>query len=86
MPLTKRNDALSVEQLADLDAALNDPEVNIHVLPVTVEVARLASEPAKADLPDPFDRLILATAKANGLTLVSPDRLMRNLSIAPAIW
>lgn len=30
----KRNDALSVAQLADLDAALNDPEINIHVLPV----------------------------------------------------
>ncbi len=82
----KRNDALSVEQLAELDAAIHDRDINIHVLPVTVDVARLAWEPAKADLPDPFDRLIVATAKANGLPLVSPDRLMRNLTVAPAIW
>ena len=82
----KRNEALSAVQLAELDAAINDPDVNIHVLPVTVEVARLAREPAKEDLPDPFDRLIVATARANGLTLVSPDRLMRNMTIAPALW
>ncbi|CAN5749247.1 hypothetical protein BH20ACT4_BH20ACT4_04250 [soil metagenome] len=82
----KRNDALSPEQLARLDAAIADPEVNLHVLPITDEIARLAWRPPKAELPDPFDRLIVATARAHEMTLVSPDRLLRSLACHPAIW
>lgn len=34
----KRSDALSLELLADLNAAIDDVDVNIHVLPVTDQV------------------------------------------------
>ena len=82
----KRTAAITVDQLAALDTALADPEINIHVLPVTSAVAHLAREPSRDELPDPFDRVILATARAHGMPLVSPDRTLRNLALHPAAW
>ncbi|MGH3440873.1 MAG: type II toxin-antitoxin system VapC family toxin [Nitriliruptorales bacterium] len=82
----KRTDPIATDQLAALDAVLDDPEINIHVLPVTNAVAHLAREPSRDELPDPFDRLILATARAYGMPLVSPDRALRHLALHPAAW
>lgn len=82
----KRTGAIDVDQLAVLDEVLADPEINIHVLPVTNAVALLAREPNRKELPDPFDRVILATARAHGMPLVSPDSLLRNLAMHPASW
>jgi PIN domain nuclease of toxin-antitoxin system len=39
----KRTHPIATDQLAALDAVLADPEINIHVLPVTNAVAHLAS-------------------------------------------
>jgi PIN domain nuclease of toxin-antitoxin system len=82
----KRTDPISTDQLAALDTVLADPEINIHVLPVTNAVALLAREPRRDELPDPFDRVILATARAHGMPLVSPDTALRNLTPHPAVW
>ena len=82
----KRTDPITTDQLAALDAVLADPEINIHVLSVTNAVAQLAREPSRDELPDPFDRVILATARAHGMPLVSPDRSLRNLALHPAVW
>ena len=82
----KRTDPIATDQLAALDAVLADPEINIHVLPVTSAVAHLARDPRRDELPDPFDRVILATARAHGMPLVSPDRSLRNLALHPAVW
>lgn len=84
--LSKRSDPLTLEHLAALDDVLADPQVNVHVLPVTQEVARFAREPHRQDLPDPFDRVILATARAYGLPLVSPDRRLLALSPDIVTW
>ena len=82
----KRTDPITPVQLGALDAVLTDPEINIHVLPVTNAVAHLAREPSRDELTDPFDRLILATARAHGMPLVSPDRSLRDLPLHPAAW
>lgn len=82
----KRADAISTDQLAAFDAVLADPDINIHAMPVTEEIAQLARQPSRDDLPDPFDRLILATATAHGLPLVSPDQTLRDLAAHPAVW
>ena len=82
----KRTDPITTGQLAALDAVLADPEINIHVLPVTNAVALLAREPSRKELPDPFDRVIVATARAHGMPLVSPDRALRRLAPHPAVW
>ena len=82
----KRADALTIDELAAVDAVLADPEINIHVLPVTSTVAHLAREPSREELPDPFDRLILGTARAHGMPLVSPDRSLRRLAVGPVVW
>ncbi len=47
----KRNDPIATDQLAALDADLADPEINIHVLPVTNAVAHLARDPAETSCP-----------------------------------
>ena len=49
-------------------------------------VALLAREPSRAELADPFDRVIVATARAHGMPLVSPDRALRSLASHPAAW
>ena len=82
----KRTDPITPDQLTALDTLLADPEINIHVLPVTNAVALLAREPSREELPDPFDRLILATARAHGMPLISPDRVLRNLPPHSAAW
>jgi PIN domain nuclease of toxin-antitoxin system len=82
----KRNNALTLDQLAEVDFALADPEVNIHVVPVTADIARFAWEPARVEVPDPFDRIILATARARTMPLVSPDTALRSVAVAPAVW
>ena len=82
----KRTDPITPAQLTALDTVLADPEINIHVLPVTNAVALLAREPSREELPDPFDRLILATARAHGMPLISPDTALRNLTPHPAVW
>ena len=82
----KRTDPLTTDQLTALDAVLADPEINIPVLPVTNAVALLAREPRRTKLPDPFDRVILATARAHGMPLVSPDSALRSLAPHPAVW
>ncbi len=34
---------------------------------------------------DPFDRLLIATAKNNALTMITPDRIFENYSV-PVVW
>ncbi len=82
----KRRGALAAEQLAELDRTIRDPDVNVYVLPLTVAVARRAWEPTRDAMPDPFDRIILATARDRGIPLVTPDGLLRGLELHTTIW
>ena len=82
----KRDRPITADQLRALDDAIADPAVNVHVLPVTAVDARAAWEPSRGELRDPFDRLILATARVRGLPLVTADAQLRNIDSVETVW
>ena len=82
----KRDRPITADQLSALDEAIADPAVNVHVLPVTAVDARAAWEPSREELRDPFDRLILATARVRGLALVTADAQLRNIESVETVW
>jgi len=53
---------------------------------VTVTVMDRFADPEMAVLPDPWDRLMVATAQSEGLPLVTGDRGIRAAGIADTIW
>jgi PIN domain nuclease of toxin-antitoxin system len=59
---------------------------HLEVLPLTVEVA-IESERLPASFPpDPADRLIAATARVHGLTLLTADRALRERAEIRTLW
>ena len=58
----------------------------ITILPITPEIAALATQ-FPDDYPrDPADRLIGATARAEGMTLVTRDERIRRSSLVRTVW
>lgn len=53
---------------------------------ITPEVAALATQFGEDSLPDPADRLIAATARAEALTLVTRDERLRASALVRTIW
>jgi PIN domain nuclease of toxin-antitoxin system len=59
---------------------------DISVRPITAEIAALAAE-FPGDYPnDPSDRIIGATARAEGLTLVTRDERIRKSPLLKTLW
>ena len=56
------------------------------IRPITVRVAVLANQLPANYSPDPCDRLIGATALAEGIPLVTKDRNIRNCKQIKTIW
>ena len=66
--------------------AVNDLIDGVTVLPLTVEIAALATD-FPAEFPrDPADRLIAATARAHALPLVTADRAIRRSPLVETVW
>jgi PIN domain nuclease of toxin-antitoxin system len=59
---------------------------NVSVRPITPEIAVLASQFPASYSHDPADRLIGATARAEGLTLITRDEKMRDSPLLKCIW
>jgi PIN domain nuclease of toxin-antitoxin system len=58
----------------------------VSVRPITPEIAALATQ-FPDDYPhDPVDRLIGATARAEGMTLVTRDERIRNCPLLKTVW
>ncbi len=68
--------------LAELLAKIAD---NFWVIPISPEIARVAVE---LELPqgDPFDRVIVATAKVHGAPLLTRDRAITDSGVVETIW
>jgi PIN domain nuclease of toxin-antitoxin system len=59
---------------------------DVTVLPITPEIAALATQ-FPHDYPnDPVDRLIGATARAEGMTLVTRDERIRRSPLIRTVW
>ena len=58
---------------------------DLTVLPITAEIAAREHELPRAFQGDPADRLIAATAKAHGLTLITPDPEIAFRAVVPTL-
>jgi PIN domain nuclease of toxin-antitoxin system len=59
---------------------------DITVLPITPEIAALATQFPEDYPRDPADRLIGATARAEGMTLVTRDERIRRSPLLRTVW
>ena len=57
----------------------------IHQIPVDIEIA-MASTQLPPIHRDPFDRIIIATAQAHGMTILSKDRIIPTYPKVKAVW
>ena len=69
-----------------IEMSIRDLMQGITILPITPEIAALATQ-FPDDYPrDPADRLIGATARAEGMTLVTRDERIRRGSLVRTVW
>jgi PIN domain nuclease of toxin-antitoxin system len=59
---------------------------DITVIPITPEIAALTTQFPEDYPRDPADRIIGATARAEGLTLVTRDERIRNCPLLKTVW
>lgn len=67
-------------------SVIEDDEWNVVVLPFTHESATQAESIPRAELPDPFDRMIVAAALEYDVPIVSADKRIAELGVVPVIW
>jgi PIN domain nuclease of toxin-antitoxin system len=58
----------------------------VSVLPITAEIAALATQFPESYPKDPADRIIGATARAEGIALVTRDEKIRRSTLHKTIW
>ena len=75
--------ASSLEQLLQL---IDDPLVNLFVVPLDTPVAKAFTQISRDIVPEMGDRIIAATSLYLGLSLVTKDHKIRNLSNIQTIW
>ena len=75
--------ASSLEQLLQL---IDDPLVNLFVVPLDTPVAKSFTQISRDIVPEMGDRIIAATSLYLGLSLVTKDHKIRNLSNIQTIW
>jgi len=69
-----------------IEASIRELLEGVAVLPITPEIAALATQ-FPDDYPhDPVDRLIGATARAEGMTLVTKDERIRRSPLIRTMW
>ena len=75
-----------IEIQGTLRDLLQAVERSFAVLPITAAVAEYSTQFTRRYPKDPADRIIGATALANGIELVTADRLIRASGEVPCIW
>ena len=58
----------------------------IEVIPLSLEIAIATSHFPVESLPDPMDRIIAATARAEGIPLVTADERIISCNLIRTIW
>lgn len=83
--VTQTTQGVSADDVARLRTTLlSSAKVDLH--PIDIAVADKASVVARDVLSDPWDRLIVATADALGLPLVTRDDRIRAAGVVQTIW
>lgn len=67
-------------------ALLESPASAIEVAPTDLDVACAFEAVPRAEMPDPFDRIIGGTAAALGVPLVTCDKRLSTLPLVDTIW
>jgi PIN domain nuclease of toxin-antitoxin system len=77
-----------LEAMGSLEASMQlvIDRAGVIVKPLTPQIAVLATQFPPEFPPDPADRLIAATARAEGLTLITRDERIRNCPLIKTIW
>ena len=75
-----------VETTLSVESFVRQCASKMTVLPITPEIAALAAGFPDSYPKDPQDRLIGATALAEGVELVTHDKSIRRSGLVPVIW
>ena len=75
-----------IQAYGSVEASVRLLVEGVTIKPVTVEIAALAAQFPAAYPRDPADRLIGATAKAEGLALITRDEHIRRSALVKTIW
>jgi PIN domain nuclease of toxin-antitoxin system len=77
--------ALAPGVFESLRQSVTDPETNFEIAAITAETMTYFDQVPLAELADPFDRFILATAACLQLPLVTVDGAMARTNVVPII-
>jgi PIN domain nuclease of toxin-antitoxin system len=69
-----------------VESFLSQVEARFSVLPMNAQICACAFALPRMYFKDPADRIIAATALAEGLTLITADREIRKSGVVPTIW
>jgi PIN domain nuclease of toxin-antitoxin system len=75
-----------IERHGTVEASLRLLTSKVTVWPITLEIAALAADFPLDYSRDPADRLIGATARAEGLKLVTHDESIRKSPLLKTVW
>lgn len=75
-----------IRRYGTIDSSLKMLLEDVIVLPITTEICALGAQ-FPSDYPgDPADRIIGATARAEGMTLVTHDERIRRSPLIRTVW
>lgn len=75
-----------IQTYGTIEATVRNMTDGVTILPITPEIAALATQFPQDYPSDPSDRLIGATARAEGLTLVTRDERIRRSPLIRTVW
>jgi PIN domain nuclease of toxin-antitoxin system len=75
-----------IQGFGTLEGSLRLLTQKVKVWPITVEIAALAAEFPSDYSRDPADRIIGATARAEGMTLITRDENIRRSPLLKTVW
>jgi PIN domain nuclease of toxin-antitoxin system len=76
----------SIQAYGTIETSVSLLLEDVTIRPITPEIAALATQFPKDYPRDPADRIIGATARAEGLTLVTRDERIRRSPLLKTVW
>jgi PIN domain nuclease of toxin-antitoxin system len=83
--VTQTTEAVTTDDLVRLRTML-EASSTVMLQPITLDVVDACTAIQRELLADPGDRLIVATAKALDVALVTRDRAIQKADLVPTVW